>query len=77
MGVCDAHKERLDLVLQAQPQFHNDGGAMIINITRRTTRETHNPSRRIRITRPWGDTRETTVRIPQGDNLTLWRGGVA
>lgn len=50
---------------------------MIINLTRKTTMEHHNPNRRIRLNKygasNWADCKELTVRVKQGDSVTLWR----
>ena len=55
---------------------------MIIDLTRKTTRETHNPVRRMRLKKlheslahtSWGACKEINVKIKQGDTLALWRG---
>lgn len=50
---------------------------MIINLTRKTTRETHNPNRRVRLNKygasQWADCRETSIKIKQGESVTLWK----
>lgn len=49
---------------------------MIIDVTRKTTREDHNPYRTIRVYRATGKVRDHKVYVPQyvkQDSLTLWK----
>lgn len=50
---------------------------MIINLTRKTTMEHHNPNRRVRLNKYgaslWADCQETVVKVKQGDSVRLWK----